>query len=148
MSVKIMIDSASDFSEEEAKKLEKKLRENAFTLDDYLVQFNQLKKIGNLGDILNMIPGANKMKLNENAVDEKTIERNKNIILSMTREERENPDIIKGSRKKRIAMGSGTSIQDVNILLKQFFQAKEMMKMFNNKKKGGFGGFGGMKFPF
>ena len=144
-----LIEKAQEnFDEEEAKKLEKKLRENAFTLDDYLVQFNQLKKIGNIGDILNMIPGANKMKLNENAVDEKTIERNKNIILSMTREERENPDIIKGSRKKRIAIGSGTSIQDVNILLKQFFQAKEMMKMFNGKKKGGFGGFGGMKFPF
>ena len=88
------------------------------------------------------------MKLNENAVDEKTIERNKNIILSMTRQERENPEIIKGSRKKRIAEGSGTTIQDVNILLKQFFQAKEMMKMFNGKRKGGFGGFGGMKFPF
>ena len=86
------------------------------------------------------------MKLNENAVDDKTIERNKSIILSMTKQERENPDIIKGSRKKRIAEGSGTSIQDVNILLKQFFQAKEMMKMLNGKKKGF--GFGGMKFPF
>ena len=144
-----LIEKAQEnFNEEEAKKLEKKLRENAFTLDDYLVQFNQLKKMGNIGDLLNMIPGANKMKLNENAVDEKTIERNKNIILSMTKQERENPEIIKGSRKKRIAMGSGTTIQDVNILLKQFFQAKEMMKMFNGKKKGGFGGFGGMKFPF
>ena len=143
-----LIEKAQDaINEEDAKKLEKKLRENAFTLDDYLVQFNQLKKIGNIGDILNMIPGANKLKLSENAVDEKTIERNKNIILSMTKQERENPEIIKGSRKRRIAEGSGTTIQDVNILLKQFFQAKEMMKMFNGKKKG-FGGFGGMKLPF
>ena len=144
-----LIEKAQEtIDEEEARKLEKKLKENSFTLDDYLVQFNQLKKIGNIGDILNMIPGAGKMKLNENAVDEKTIERNKNIILSMTRQERENPEIIKGSRKKRIAEGSGTTIQDVNILLKQFFQAKDMMKMFSGKKKGGFGGFGGMRFPF
>ncbi len=144
-----LIEKAQEtINEEEAKKLEKKLRENAFTLDDYLVQFNQLKKIGNIGDILNMIPGAGKLKLNEYSVDEKTLEKNKCIILSMTKEERENPDIIKGSRKKRIAMGSGTTIQDVNILLKQFFQAKEMMKMLNGKKKGGFGGFGGMKMPF
>lgn len=143
-----LIEKAQEtINEEEAKKLEKKLRENAFTLDDYLVQFNQLKKMGNIGDLLNMIPGASKMKLNENAVDEKTLERNKSIILSMTKKEREEPEIIKGSRKKRIAEGSGTTIQDVNILLKQFFQAKEMMKMFNNRKKGGFG-FGGMKFPF
>ena len=143
-----LIEKAQEtINEEEAKKLEKKLRENAFTLDDYLVQFNQIKKMGNIGDLLNMIPGAAKMKLNENAVDEKTLERNKAIILSMTRQEREEPEIIKGSRKKRIAEGSGTSIQDVNILLKQFFQAKEMMKMFNNRKKGGFG-FGGLKFPF
>lgn len=142
-----LIEKAQEsFDEEEAKKLEKKLKENSFTLDDYLIQFDQLKKIGSIGDILNMIPGANKMKLNENAVDDKTIERNKSIILSMTKQERENPDIIKGSRKKRIAEGSGTSIQDVNILLKQFFQAKEMMKMLNGKKKGF--GFGGMKFPF
>lgn len=144
-----LIEKAQEtINEEEAKKLEKKLRENAFTLDDYLVQFNQLKKIGNIGDILNMIPGAGKLKLSEYSVDEKTLEKNKCIILSMTKEERENPEIIKGSRKKRIAMGSGTTIQDVNILLKQFFQAKDMMKMLNGKKKGGFGGFGGMKMPF
>lgn len=130
-------------NEEEAKKMEKKLRENSFTLDDYLVQFSQLKKIGNISELLNMIPGAAKLKLDENSVDEKTLERNKSIILSMTKAERENPDIVKGSRKKRIANGSGTTIQDVNILLKQFYQAKDMIKMLNGNKK-----FGGMKFPF
>ncbi len=130
-------------NEEEAKKMEKKLRENSFTLDDYLVQFSQLKKMGNISELLNMIPGAAKLKLDENSVDEKTLERNKSIILSMTKAERENPDIVKGSRKKRIANGSGTTIQDVNILLKQFYQAKDMIKMLNGNKK-----FGGMKFPF
>ena len=76
------------------------------------------------------------------AVDEKQLAKNKSIILSMTRKERQDPDIIKGSHKKRIAAGSGTSIQDVNILLKQFNQSKEMMKQFSGKKKGGF------RFPF
>lgn len=139
-----LIEKAQEsINEEEAKKMEKKLRENSFTLDDYLVQFSQLKKIGNISDIINMIPGAGKLKLNENSIDEKTLEKNKSIILSMTKEERENPDIIKGSRKKRIASGSGTTIQDVNILLKQFYGAKDMIKMFNGNKK-----FGGMKLPF
>ena len=139
-----LIEKAQEsINEEEAKKMEKKLRENSFTLDDYLVQFSQLKKMGNISDIINMIPGAGKLKLNENSIDEKTLEKNKSIILSMTKEERENPDIIKGSRKKRIASGSGTTIQDVNILLKQFYGAKDMIKMFNGNKK-----FGGMKLPF
>ena len=139
-----LIEKAQEnINEEEAKKMEKKLRENSFTLDDYLVQFSQLKKMGNISDIINMIPGASKLKLNENSIDEKTLEKNKSIILSMTKAERENPDIIKGSRKKRIASGSGTTIQDVNILLKQFYGAKDMIKMFNGNKK-----FNGMKLPF
>ena len=90
-----------------------------------------------------MIPGANKLKLNANSIDEKQLAKNKSIILSMTKKERQDPDIIKGSHKKRIADGSGTSIQDVNLLLKQFAQAKDMMKQFNGKKKGGL-----FKFPF
>ena len=98
--------------------------------------------MGSISDLLAMIPGANKLKLNANAVDEKQLARNKSIILSMTKKERQDPDIIKGSHKKRIAAGSGTSIQDVNILLKQFNQSKEMMKQFSGKKKGGF------RFPF
>lgn len=132
-----------NIDQEEAKKMEKKLRENSFTLDDYLTQFSQLKKMGNISDLLNMIPGASKLKLDANSIDEKTMEKNKSIILSMTKEERQNPDIIKGSRKKRIATGSGTTIQDVNILLKQFYGAKDMIKMLNGNKR-----FNGMKLPF
>lgn len=138
-----LIEKAQEtITEEEAKKMEKKFRENSFTLDDYLVQFENLKKMGNISDILAMIPGANKLKLDANAIDEKQLAKNKAIILSMTKKERLDPDIIKGSQKKRIASGSGTTIQDINILLKQFNQSKEMMKMMNGRKKGGF------KLPF
>ena len=134
-----LIEKAQEvINEEDAKKLEQKLRENSFTLEDYLVQFEQLNKMGNIGDLLAMIPGANKFNLNANAIDEKQLAKNKSIILSMTRKERLDPDIIKGSHKKRIASGSGTTIQDVNILLKQFNQSKELMKQLKGKKKGGF----------
>ncbi len=140
-----LIEKAQDaYTEEEAKKLEQKLRNNSFTLDDYLVQFEQLSKMGSISDLIAMIPGANKLKLNASAIDEKQLAKNKSIILSMTKKERLDPDIIKGSHKRRIAMGSGTSIQDVNILLKQFNQSRELMKQFNGKKKG----FGGFKLPF
>ena len=117
-------------NEEEAKKLEKKFRENSFTLDDYLVQFDQVRKMGNVNDLLAMIPGMNKMKIGQ--IDENALAKNKAIIQSMTKKERNNPDIIKGSQKRRIAAGSGTTIQDVNILLKQFTQAKEMMKQMKS----------------
>lgn len=129
--------------EEEAKKLEKKLRDNSFTFEDYLVQMDQLNKMGDIGDILNMIPGASNLKINKDAIDGKQLEKNRAIIYSMTKSERLNPDIINGSRRKRIAEGSGCSIQEVNALLKNFAAAKDMMKRFNNKK-----GFGGFKFPF
>lgn len=132
----------STFDEEEAKKLEKKFKENSFTLNDYLVQFEQMQKMGGVKDILKMMPGAG--KLNIGNIDEKQFERNKAIILSMTPKERENPNILKGSHKKRIAKGSGTSIQDVNILLKQFSQSKELMK----KMRGGGMGRGMFKLPF
>lgn len=133
----------ANVTEEEAKKMEKKLRENSFTFEDYLLQFDQLKKMGDISDILKMIPGGNKLKINANAIDENQIKRNKAIIQSMTKKERNNPDLIKGSQKKRIADGSGTSIQEVNALLKQFFASKDLMRqMGNNKHKGGF------KFPF
>ena len=139
-----LIEKAQEnFNQEETKKLEKKLRENAFTLEDYLVQFEQLKKMGDISSLLAMIPGGNKIKNAVGEIDEKQLDKNKAIILSMTKRERNNPDIIKGSHKKRIAEGSGTSIQDVNVLLKQFYQSKEMMKNFNSNKR-----FGGMKFPF
>ena len=121
-------------TEEDAKKLEKKFRENSFTFEDYLAQFDQVKKMGSISDILNMIPGASKFKLNAAMIDEKQIARNKAIIQSMTPYERRNPDIIKGSQKKRIAAGSGTSIQEVNALLKNFYQSKELMKQMSSGK--------------
>lgn len=120
-------------TEEEAKKLEKKIRENSFTFEDYLVQIENMKKMGSLQDILQMIPGVGS-KLKNVQIDEKEIAVNKCIIQSMTPEERRNPEIIKASRRQRIAKGSGTSVQQVNNLLRQFEQSKEMMKMFKNKK--------------
>ncbi|MCL2675799.1 MAG: signal recognition particle protein [Firmicutes bacterium] len=123
-------------TEEEAIKMEKKLRENNFTLSDFLKQFEQLKKMGNMADILGMIPGANKLKLSERDLDEGRIKRYKAIIQSMTPEEREKPEIIKGSRRKRISLGSGTTIQEVNQLLNQFEQTKLVMKNMKNNKFG------------
>ncbi len=118
-------------SEEEAKQLEKKFRENAFTFEDYLVQMDKLKSMGNINDILGMIPGLSG-KLKGATIDEKEMDRNKAIIQSMTAKERRSPELIKGSQKKRIAEGSGTQIQDVNRLLKSFEQSKNMMKQLKN----------------
>ncbi len=124
-------------SEEQAVKLEKKFRENAFTLDDYLEQFAMLKKMGGARGLMEMLPGmglGGKVKISDKDIDEKKIERTKAIILSMTKRERFDPSIINYSRKTRIAKGSGTTVQDVNQLLKQFDQTKQMMKMMRNRK--------------
>lgn len=129
--------------EQEMKALEKKMRENSFTLDDFLNQFESLGKMGNLADLLAMVPGANKLNLKAGDIDEKRIDRYKAIIRSMTMKEREHPEIIKSSRRKRIAAGSGTTIQDVNQLLKQFDQTKDMMRAMNGK-----GGMNMKKSPF
>ena len=123
--------------EEEAKKLEKAFRENSFTFDDYLAQMENLKKMGGLKDLLEMLPSAISGKMKNVDVDEKQLQKNKAIIQSMTPLERHNPVLIKASRKKRIAEGSGTTIQDVNLLLKQFEQSKELIKQFKNKGKKG-----------
>ena len=132
------------YDEEEALKMQKKFKENSFTLDDFLTQFEKMKSMGSMQQMLQMVPGlAGKVK-GDIDIDEKQIERTKAIILSMTMKERENPDIIKSSNKKRIAAGSGTSIQEVNTLLKQYFQMKEMMAKLQNMGKRGFGG----RFPF
>ena len=120
-------------SEEDAKKLEKAFKENSFTFEDYLSQIENMKKMGNLKDVIAMIPGLGS-KLKNVDIDEDQLKRNKAIIQSMTPKERRNPELIKSSQKKRIADGSGTSIQDVNTLLRQFEQTKEMMKMMKNKK--------------
>lgn len=120
-------------TEEEAKALERKFRENSFTFDDYLVQIESIKKMGNIKDILGMIPGVgNKVKNLD--IDENQMLVNKAIIQSMTPKERRNPEIIKASRRQRIANGSGTSIQQVNQLLKSFEQSKEMMKQLKSGK--------------
>lgn len=136
----------SAVSEEEMKQMEKKFREASFTLDDFLVQFESLKKMGNMSDLIGMIPGLGNLKLSEKDIDEARMEKFKAIIHSMTKQERDKPEIIKSSRRKRIADGSGTSIQDVNQLLKQFDQTKELMKRMKN---GSFNMKGGKrKFPF
>lgn len=125
-------------TEEEAKKLEEKFRKNSFTLNDFLHQYEQINKMGDINSLIGMIPGLSS-KMKNVQIDEKQLLRNKAIIQSMTMKERENPDLIKSSQKQRIAKGSGTTIQDVNSLLKQFEQSRDMMKQMKNKK--GFGKF-------
>ena len=122
-------------TEEEAKKMEKKFRENSFTLEDYLTQFDTMKKMGGLSSVLSMMPGmGSKFKINEGDIDESKFIPMRAIIQSMTKRERENPQIINASRKIRIANGSGTSVQEVNRLLKQFEQTKQMMKQMKNNR--------------
>lgn len=128
----------SAVSDDESKKLEKKFRESSFTFEDYLDQMDKVNKMGNINDLLNMIPGMSGKMKGAN-VDEGELQKNKAIIQSMTKRERRNPDIIKGMQKKRIASGSGTQIQDVNRLIKQFEQSKLMMKQMKNGKMKKFG---------
>ncbi len=122
-------------TEQQAKEMERKMRENSFTLSDYLTQFDTLKKMGGAGALMSMLPGAGKLKLKDGDIDESKIERIRAIILSMTPKERDNPQIINSSRKRRIALGSGTTVQDVNQLLKQYDQTKELMRRFRGGKK-------------
>lgn len=133
-----LIEKAQEaISEEEAKKMEKKFKENSFNLEDYLVQFESMKKMGKISDLMGMIPGLSKFKISDEDIDEGKIEKMKAIIYSMTVKERRNPDIINGSRRKRIAQGSGTTIQEVNQLLKQFDTTRTMMKQFQKGGKRG-----------
>ncbi|WP_342600664.1 signal recognition particle protein [Psychrobacillus sp. FSL H8-0483] len=128
----------ANVDEEKAKELEEKFRTQSFTLDDFLDQIGQMKKMGPLDEILKMLPGAGKIKGLENAkVDEKQMDRVEAIIYSMTTQEKTTPEIISGPRKKRIAKGSGTTIQDVNRLLKQFEDMKKMMKQMTNMQQKG-----------
>lgn len=129
------------FSKEQAENLQKKLKERSFTFEDYLEQLESVKKMGGIGDMMKMLPGmAGKIKSED--IDEDKLMKAKVIIQSMTVKERRNPDIIKGSRRKRIAQGSGTSIQEVNQLLKQFEMTREMMARM---QKGGMKGLRNMK---
>ena len=143
-----LIEKAEEnFDKKKAEELEKKMKENAFTLTDYLEQLAQLKKMGSLESVLAMMPGAGNLK--DVQVDESMLMHTEAIILSMTPKERENPNIIDSSRKKRIAKGSGTSVEEINKLLKHFDQMKKLMKQMSSGKFKGFGGFGRkMKMPF
>ena len=125
--------------EKEAMEAAKKLKEGKFDLEDFLVQFKQIKKLGPLENLLKMVPGAKKMGLTDVKIDPKEIAHIEAIILSMTPYERRHPEILKASRKQRIAKGSGRSVEEVNILLKQFEQMKQMMKQLKN---------GNFKMPF
>jgi signal recognition particle subunit SRP54 len=138
----------ANVDEEKAKELEQKMRTASFTFDDFLEQLGQVCNMGPLDELLKMMPGANKIKgLNNLQIDDKQISHVEAIIKSMTKEEKSQPEIINASRRKRIAKGSGTSVPEVNRLLKQFEDMKKMMKQMagmqqKGKKKGGF------KLPF
>lgn len=131
-----LIEKAQDaITEEDARKMEKKFRENSFTLDDYLTQFETMNKMGGIKDILAMMPSmGGKFQIKDGDIDESKLVKIKAVIQSMTKKERENPSIINSSRKQRIAKGSGTDVQEVNRVLKQFEQTKQMMKQMKNKK--------------
>jgi signal recognition particle subunit SRP54 len=129
----------SEINEKEAEKTAKKMMKGNFDLEDFLNQLNQIKKLGPLENLLKLLPGAKKMGLNNVNIDPKIMKRTEAIVLSMTLEERRDPSILKASRKKRIADGSGTTVTDVNKLLNQFEEMKKMMKMMGN---------GNFKMPF
>jgi signal recognition particle subunit SRP54 len=129
----------SVIDEEKAKEAARKLNKGNFDLEDFLEQLKQIKKLGPLENILKLIPGISKLGLNNIRIDPKQMSKTEAIILSMTHKERVNPDILKASRKIRIAKGSGTSVEEVNKLLNQYEQMKKMMKMMKN---------GNMKLPF
>ncbi|MEO9802746.1 MAG: signal recognition particle protein [Reichenbachiella sp.] len=132
--VSLVEKAQNTFDEEEAKRIQKKIRKNQFGFDDFLSQLEQIKKMGNLKDLMGMIPGVGKA-IKDIDIDDDSLKPIEAIIKSMTMKEREEPDILNGSRKQRIATGSGTSIQEVNQLLKQFDQMRKMMKTMN--KMGG-----------
>lgn len=129
----------NEIDEKEAEKTARKMMKGNFDLEDFLIQLNQIKKLGPLENLLKLLPGAKKLGLNNVNIDPKIMKRTEAIVLSMTVEERRNPSILKASRKKRIADGSGTTVTDVNKLLTQFEEMKKMMKMMGN---------GNFKMPF
>jgi len=146
-----LIDKAQEqVDAKKAAELEEKLRQQIFTLDDYLEQMQQLKNMGGLDQIAGMIPGMKPGALKDAKMDEKLLARQEAIIKSMTRQEREHPEVLNASRRQRIARGSGTSVEQVNKLLKQYDQVKKMMKQFADmgKSKMGRRKMGKMGFPF
>ena len=131
--VSLVEKAQEQFDEKEAKKLQKKIAQNKFDFDDFYGQLQQIKKMGNVKDLMGMIPGMGKAMKNVE-VDDDAFKGIEAIIQSMTPKERSEPSILNGSRKKRIASGSGTSIQEVNKLIKQFNETKKVMHMMSNKK--------------
>ena len=144
-----LIEKAQEnIDQQKAEELQKKMMKAEFTLEDYLAQMDQLKDMGNINSMMEMIPGMSKNKLKDLQVSDKDLAQTKAIILSMTAEERRNPKIINGSRRKRIAAGSGMKVQDVNRLLKQYDQSQMLMKQFAGMATGKKGKKGKLKFPF
>ena len=144
-----LIEKAQEnIDQQKAEELQKKMMKAEFTLEDYLAQMDQLKDMGNINSMMEMIPGMSKNKLKDLQVCDKDLAQTKAIILSMTAEERRNPKIINGSRRKRIAAGSGMKVQDVNRLLKQYDQSQMLMKQFAGMATGKKGKKGKLKFPF
>ena len=137
--VSLVEKATESIDEKAAEKTAKRMQEGKFDLEDFLDTMKQMKKLGPLENLLKLIPGAKKMGLNDIKIDPKQMAHIEAIVLSMTPKERRNPDIIKASRKTRIAKGSGTSVQEVNKLLQQFDQMKKMMKQMSN---------GNFKMPF
>ncbi len=132
-----LIEKAQEnLDEEKMKKMEKKFRKAEFDLEDFLDQLQQMKKMGSFRDILGMLPGVNNKMLDEVKFDEREFVRMEAIVQSMTLKERRNPDILNASRRKRIAAGSGTQVQDINRLIKQFEESKKMMKQMSGMQKG------------
>lgn len=136
------------YDEKKAAELEEKIRKQTFTLDDYLEQFAQIKKMGSVDQLMGMIPGIKPSQMQDAKIDEKLLARTEAIIHSMTKAEREKPEIIGASRKKRIAAGSGVTVEDVNKLLRQFDQIRKMMKQLSGMNPKKLGKFGKMKIPF
>ncbi len=150
-----LIEKASaNLDEKKAAETFEKLRKNQFTLEDMLSQLEQVRKMGSVKDMLSMLPGLGGQPINDQDIDERAIDRSMAVIRSMTRKERQNPAILNASRRKRIASGSGTSVQEVNRLIKQFEETSKMMKQFSSMARGkgkgfgGMGGFGKRGFPF
>jgi signal recognition particle subunit SRP54 len=135
--VSLVEKAAQDLDEEKIKKTEKELKEGAFTMETYLNQLRQMKKMGGMEGVMSMLPGANKMKeqMENSSIDEEMLTSNEAIILSMTKEERKNPKVISGSRRKRIAEGSGVDVSKINKLLKQFRMMSDTMKKMSKGKK-------------
>lgn len=149
--VSLIEKAQTDVDTEKMKAMEQKMKDNSMTLDDFLEQLQQVKQMGPLDELLKMMPGANKMKgLDNMNVDDKQLGHIEAIIKSMTKNEKDNPDIINASRRKRIARGSGRPVQEINRLLKQFAEMKKMMKQMTGGGKGkkGKNPFGNFKMPF